>query len=65
MLCVETKGDDRDNSDSALKLKYGKIWETKCPTDTFRYFMVFQTKRLDADGAYSLKDFTAMLKLMK
>ena len=28
-MVLETKGDDRDNADSELKLKLGKLWESK------------------------------------
>jgi type III restriction enzyme len=39
---VETKGDDRDNTDSERKLRLGQAWEKKAG-DRFKYFMVFQT----------------------
>ena len=29
IIVLETKGDDRDNSDSELKLKLGKLWAAK------------------------------------
>ena len=29
IIALETKGDDRDNTDSELKLKLGKLWEAK------------------------------------
>jgi type III restriction enzyme len=53
-LIVETKGDDRDNSDSVRKLKLGEGWANKAGND-FRYFMVFDTNAIA--GAYNLDDF--------
>lgn len=40
-LLIETKGDDRDNSDSLRKLRLGKAWASKAGND-YRYFMVFE-----------------------
>ncbi len=56
-LVVETKGDDRDNSDSERKLRLGKIWETKTQAlggPGFRYMMVFRNRSMD--GALKLSD---------
>jgi type III restriction enzyme len=53
IIVVETKGDDRDNSDSEKKLQLGKKWEAKAG-DQYRYMMVFENnpiegaERLDA-----------------
>jgi type III restriction enzyme len=53
IIVVETKGDDRDNSDSEKKLLLGKKWEAKAG-DQYRYMMVFENnpiegaERLDA-----------------
>lgn len=52
-ILLETKGDDRDNTDSALKLKLGKLWEAKAGRD-FRYMMVFENNPID--GAERLAD---------
>lgn len=49
IILVETKGDDRDNNDSRLKLKLGKLWQNKIP-EGFKYLMVFDNKPIeDAD----------------
>ena len=46
MIVLETKGDDRDNSDSELKLKLGKKWESAAGS-MFKYMMVFDTNPID------------------
>jgi len=58
ILIVETKGDDRDNSDSGRKLKLGEAWANKAGND-FRYFMVFDSNAID--GAYKLDDFLPVI----
>ena len=60
VLLIEAKGDDRDNSDSKQKLALGKIWEAKAGSDSFGYFMVFDSNPLD--GALSFDEFTARIK---
>lgn len=44
-IIVETKGDDRDNSDSIRKLALGKTWANKAGNN-YRYFMVFDKVNL-------------------
>lgn len=46
IIILETKGDDRDNSDSELKLKLGKLWESRAGRD-YRYMMVFENNPID------------------
>lgn len=58
IIILETKGDDRDNSDSARKLKLGREWEKQAGKQ-FRYFMVFDSKPID--GAYKLADALGLL----
>jgi type III restriction enzyme len=53
IILIETKGDDRDNSDSELKLKLGKLWESKADA-RFKYMMVFDNNPID--GAERLAD---------
>lgn len=53
IIVLETKGDDRDNSDSELKLKLGKLWESRAGRD-YRYIMVFENNPID--GAERLSD---------
>lgn len=58
VILLEAKGDDRDNSDSAAKLKLGKAWE-KAAGREFRYMMVFNNNAIE--GADNLAD--ALTKL--
>lgn len=46
IVLVETKGDDRDNSDSRDKIELGRYWANKAGDD-YRYFMVFENVKLD------------------
>ena len=62
LLLVETKGDDRDNSDSRRKLSLGKTWEAKAGSDRYGYFMVFDTRAID--GALSVDEFMARVQKM-
>ena len=59
IIALETKGDDRDNSDSEQKLKLGKQWETKAGRD-YRYMMVFDNNPVD--GAERLSDALAKIR---
>jgi type III restriction enzyme len=58
VIIVESKGDDRDNSDSKDKLKLGKIWESQANQLThatgyrYHYMMVFDNNPVD--GAETL-----------
>lgn len=58
-ILVETKGDDRDNSDSRNKIELGTYWANKAGDD-YRYFMVFD--KIQFDGAYTISDFIDILK---
>ncbi|MFM0375817.1 DEAD/DEAH box helicase family protein [Paraburkholderia strydomiana] len=57
IVIVETKGDDRDNSDSKHKLKLGKIWEAQANQIShetgyrYHYMMVFDKNPIE--GAYT------------
>ena len=59
LLAIETKGDDRDNSDSKRKLELGKAWEGAAG-DRYGYFMVFDKKPME--GAYAFEDFMDMVR---
>ncbi|MBI2240638.1 MAG: DEAD/DEAH box helicase family protein [Magnetospirillum gryphiswaldense] len=61
VVVLETKGDDRDNSDSATKLALGHDWAAKAG-EMFHYFMVFETR--DLPGASRLDDFVRDLRGM-
>lgn len=45
IVMLETKGGDRDNSDSRRKLELGKLWANTAG-DRYRYYMVFSMPKL-------------------
>ncbi len=59
IIALETKGDDRDNMDSELKLKLGKLWAAKAGPD-YRYMMVFDNNPVG--GADRLADALAKIR---
>lgn len=58
-ILLETKGDDRDNSDSEGKIRLGREWAAQAG-ENFRYFMVFQNARLD--GAFSVDEMKEIIR---
>jgi type III restriction enzyme len=46
IVIIETKGDDRDNSDSAAKNRLGKAWANKAGSK-YKYFMVFDNRSVE------------------
>lgn len=58
IIILETKGDVRDNSDSARKLKLGRNCGKQAGKH-FRYFMVLDNKPIE--GAYKLADALGVL----
>ena len=61
LVLVEFKGDDRDNSDSKMKLELGRQWQAQAGSN-YRYFMVFKNKDFGIDGAYTLDQFAEIMK---
>lgn len=61
ILIIETKGDDRDNSDSAQKVRLGEKWANKAGND-FKYMMIFDNQFLA--GAYRLNDAVNLISQM-
>jgi len=59
IVLLETKGGDRDNSDSDAKIKLGQLWE-QCAGRDYRYLMVFENS--PPTGAYSWAEACAMLR---
>jgi len=59
IILLETKGGDRDNSDSDAKIELGQIWE-KCAGRGYRYLMVFETS--PPSGAYSWASACELLR---
>ncbi|HPP36303.1 MAG TPA: hypothetical protein PK767_08700 [Clostridiales bacterium] len=60
VLLIETKGDDRDNTDSKRKLKVGRAWQSQAE-NKFKYFMVYDNNVTGWDGAYTLDEFAQIL----
>lgn len=58
VVVLETKGDDRDNTDSEQKLKLGKRWESSAG-GVFKYMMVFDNNPIE--GAERLSDALKIL----
>ncbi len=50
IVLLETKGGDRDNSDSEAKIELGRLWE-RCAGRDYRYLMVFEVSA--PAGAYN------------
>ena len=61
VILLETKGGDRDNSDSAAKNRLGKKWE-ELAGKKFHYFMVFEKNEIE--GAYSLEKAKELVGMM-
>jgi len=58
IIIVETKGDDRNNSDSREKNRLGKLWANKAG-DNFKYFMVFQ--KIEVEDCYNASSIVDVL----
>ncbi|WP_455714895.1 DEAD/DEAH box helicase [Anaerosporobacter sp.] len=61
VLLVETKGDQLENTESKMKAETGAQWASMAGR-MFRYFMVFETKNPDYNGAYSYEEFMKIVK---
>ncbi|WP_375447812.1 DEAD/DEAH box helicase [uncultured Fibrella sp.] len=59
LIVLETKGDDRDNSDSAAKNRLGLKWAEQAGRQ-YHYFMVFDTHRLP--DTYTVADVKELVK---
>lgn len=62
IVVIETKGDDRDNSDSREKAELGAKWCQYAGLDKYRYFMAFETKDLQMDCAVTVPKLLELLK---
>lgn len=66
IIVLETKGDDRDNSDSMYKLKLGRLWAHQANELThktgyhYSYMMVFDKNSID--GSMSISDALKLIK---
>lgn len=61
LVLVEAKGDYLAGDDSKAKLELGRKWQQHAGSD-YRYFMVFENKALEMDGAYTLDEFVDVIK---
>lgn len=61
-VLLETKGDDRDNSDSRAKVELGRTWADKAGGQ-YRYFMVFDKQQMN--GAVTIKELLHRLSELK
>jgi type III restriction enzyme len=65
IVVIETKGDDRDNSDSKDKLRLGKVWESQANQLShetgyrYHYMMVFESNPIE--GAHLTSDALALI----
>ena len=61
IIIVETKWDDRDNSDSETKVK---LWQYRANKawDHYRYMMIFNTNKLNTDWCYNYDEGLERLK---
>jgi len=59
VFVIETKGDERDNSDSAAKCRLGNQW-AELAGQEFLYFMVFDKNTID--GTYTLDKAKEFIK---
>ena len=64
MLLVETKGDHLKNDESREKAETGAIWAAKASRlgGVYKYFMVYETKKPEYNGAYSHERFMEIVR---
>lgn len=60
IVLIETKGDHLDNEQNRKKLTLSRKWQEKAG-EPFRYYMVFQEKAPELDGAYVFDKFVEIL----
>lgn len=58
---VETKGDHLENTETKYKLELGRAWQNMAGS-SFRYYMVFQSKDLNLNGAIQFDKFCELMK---
>lgn len=63
IVLIEAKGPQLDGSDSVEKLKLGTEWAARAGNQ-YKYFMVFPSKELPQQGAYSMDDFLRIMKML-
>lgn len=63
IVLIETKGNHLDNEQNRKKLTLSRKWQEKAG-EQFRYYMVFQEKAPELDGAYAFDKFLEILGKM-
>ena len=61
LLLIETKGDQLENSESREKAETGAKW-AEMAGRMYKYYMVFETKNPEYNGAYSYEEFMRIVK---
>ncbi|MCL2333342.1 MAG: DEAD/DEAH box helicase family protein, partial [Candidatus Methanoplasma sp.] len=61
LILIETKGDDRDNTDSRRKLKLGKEWQNKAG-EKYRYFMVVEKDSFGIEDVITVGELIETLR---
>lgn len=61
LLLIETKGDQLENSESREKAEIGAKW-AEMAGRMYKYYMVFETKNPEYNGAYSYEEFMRIVK---
>lgn len=61
IVIVETKGDYLENSESRSKVRLGRAWQHNAGS-LYRYYMVFEKKELNLEGAYHFETFIDLFK---
>ena len=60
-ILIETKGDHLENTETKYKLELGRAWQNMAGS-SFRYYMVFQSKDLNLNGAIQFDKFCELMK---
>ena len=61
LIVIETKGDYMLNDETKQKIKLGRAWQSASGS-SFRYFMVFESKDLNLEGAHNFDSFMEIIK---
>jgi type III restriction enzyme len=61
ILMIEPKGDHLENTESRQKAKIGRAWQNMAGAN-FRYYMVFENKEPEGEGALRFDDFMTIVR---
>lgn len=62
LIALETKGDHLVGEVEKSKVFLGRAWQNAAGNDQFRYFMVYQHRDVNLDGAYYFDNFMGIIK---